>query len=318
MITKKLNKNLTFVLGLILLFVFSCSADKKRLTFAELRNEVDKIMSSIDKGLPTEEQAEKFNKSGKKALKIVKKWGRDLTNYNKDYIALKLNLLVSFGEDASETIKTLNQIAEDNKEDYKNYLLAVISVLSSRGLDYGLYEDLINGKNPYLNEEEAKKLSELLQGIQIGASNDPMEKIGNPMSEFQGHYKDTKGRDLKLTQYRGKALLVNFWASWCGACKKEMPNVIKTYNKYKDQGFEVLGISLDDKKSALDSYLKEKNITWRQFFDGKGWKNDIAQQYNISSIPATFLLDKKGIIRAVDLRGELLEKQIEKILKEEN
>lgn len=95
---------------------------------------------------------------------------------------------------------------------------------------------------------------------------------------------------------------------------RELPNVQKTYEKYHPKGFEIIGISLDEDEQKLKSFLKEKNIPWPQYFDGKGWENKLAMQYGIKSIPATFLLDGDGKIIAKDLRGEELEQAVAKAL----
>lgn len=126
---------------------------------------------------------------------------------------------------------------------------------------------------------------------------------------------DMNGKPLALADYKGKVVLIDFWATWCGPCFGELPNVIAAYEKYHAKGFEIIGISLDDNRGALESFLKEKNMTWAQHFDGQGWKNKLAKQYGISSIPATFLVDREGRIVATDLRGADLENQLAQMLR---
>jgi peroxiredoxin len=126
--------------------------------------------------------------------------------------------------------------------------------------------------------------------------------------------KDTTGKALSVATYKGKVLLLDFWATWCGPCVAELPNVLKTYEKHHGAGFEIIGVSLDNSKDKLDNFTKEKKMTWPQFFDGKGWQNKLAQQYGIRSIPATFLLDGNGVIIAKNLRGPDLEEAVAKAL----
>lgn len=128
--------------------------------------------------------------------------------------------------------------------------------------------------------------------------------------------KTINGKTISPEKYKGKVLLIDFWATWCGPCKAEMPNVKKVYQKYNPKGFEIVGISLDRSRQALDGYISQNNIPWPQYFDGKYWNNDVAQQYGVKSIPATYLIDKKGKIRYKSLRGHQLEKAVEKLLAE--
>jgi thiol-disulfide isomerase/thioredoxin len=124
------------------------------------------------------------------------------------------------------------------------------------------------------------------------------------------------GKDVDLTKMRGKVVLVDFWATWCAPCRAEVPNVVAAYKKYQAKGFEVVGISLDEDKDAMLAYLKEQGMTWPQHFDGKGWQNEVGSKYGIQSIPAMWLVDKKGMIRSTEARGEQLTALIEKLLAE--
>ena len=128
--------------------------------------------------------------------------------------------------------------------------------------------------------------------------------------------KDLDGQPLSLAQYKGKVVLLDFWATWCGPCRQEMPNVKRIYKKYNDQGFEIVGISLDSQLGQVQSYLKKNEVAWPQHFDGQGWKNGVAQKYKVSSIPATYLIDRQGKIRYKTLRGAALDKAVEQLINE--
>ena len=124
--------------------------------------------------------------------------------------------------------------------------------------------------------------------------------------------KDTSGKPLSIANYQGKVVLLDFWATWCGPCVHELPNVIKTYDTYHKQGFEIIGISLDKDQEKLASFTKEKNMPWVQYFDGLVWQNKLAVKYGVNSIPATYLLDGQGTIIGKDLRGEDLDQAVAK------
>ncbi|MBV8252065.1 MAG: AhpC/TSA family protein [Chitinophaga sp.] len=125
---------------------------------------------------------------------------------------------------------------------------------------------------------------------------------------------DVAGHPVSLSDFNGKYVLIDFWASWCGPCRGENPNVVKVYQQYKDKGFTVLGISLDQNKEAWQKAIEADKLTWTHVSDLKYWKNEVALQYGIRSIPANLLLDKEGKIIAKDLRGEALEKKLAELL----
>jgi thiol-disulfide isomerase/thioredoxin len=151
-------------------------------------------------------------------------------------------------------------------------------------------------------EEQQKAAEKLRESLVVGA--------GFP--DF--NEKDLAGKPLSVAGLKGKVVLIDFWATWCGPCRGEIPNVVAAYQKYHSQGFEVIGISLDDNRQKLLEYTKQMNMTWPQFFDGQGWGNKLAKKYGIDSIPATFLLDGNGKIIGADLRGDDLQAAVAKAL----
>jgi thiol-disulfide isomerase/thioredoxin len=120
---------------------------------------------------------------------------------------------------------------------------------------------------------------------------------------------DTSGKPLQLSSLKGKYVLVDFWASWCGPCRKENPNVVAAYQKYHDKGFEIVGVSLDTQKDAWMKAIAKDGLAWNHVSDLKGWQSGIVKQFGIHAVPTSFLLDKDGKVIANNLRGEaLLEK----------
>jgi len=113
------------------------------------------------------------------------------------------------------------------------------------------------------------------------------------------------GRHVDLASLRGKVVLIDFWATWCGPCVGEVPHVVEAYKKYQGQGFEIVGISLDQDKDALTAFTHDHGMTWPQYFDGKGWKNDISSGFGINSIPAMWLVDKHGMLATMNGRDDL-------------
>jgi thiol-disulfide isomerase/thioredoxin len=146
-------------------------------------------------------------------------------------------------------------------------------------------------------------------------------------------FSSADGRPVDLQRLRGKVVLVDFWATWCGPCKEEIPNVTRIYSAYHDKGFEVVGISLENSrvmptdtpekaeaklaaaKKVLLDFTANAGMTWPQYFDGKFWKNDIAKKYAINAIPAMFLLDQDGRVVSTNARGPKLESEVKRLLK---
>jgi len=122
------------------------------------------------------------------------------------------------------------------------------------------------------------------------------------------NFTSLQGEKFDLAKLKDKVVLIDFWATWCGPCIAELPNVQKAYADYHDKGFEIVGISLDRAadKEKLENFIKEKNMPWPQAYDGEGWGNAFAKKYGITSIPATFLIGKDGKIVETNLRGAAL------------
>ena len=146
----------------------------------------------------------------------------------------------------------------------------------------------------------------------LACSSHAEPAVGQPLDlKFQS----VDGKPVDIATLKGKVVLVDFWATWCGPCIGEIPHVKAAYEKLHSKGFEIIGISLDSDKAKLETFVKDKGMTWPQFFDGKGWKNEISTKFGIHSIPQMWLVDKKGNL--VDLKGRQgLEAKVEKLLAE--
>ncbi len=185
-----------------------------------------------------------------------------------------------------------------------------------------IYEGLEKqGSNNRYIFQKLAQVHEKLGNVEIAKAYhikfDPvLALIGKSVPDFSAT--DFDGKPISLRDYRGKVVLLDFWAVWCSPCIDEIPNIKKVYDTYKNAGFEVIGISLDHHKYEVRDYIKANNIPWRQIVSGKGWDSPVSRQYNIRSIPAPLLIDREGRLISHNARGADLERLVAEAVRDKS
>lgn len=227
--------------------------------------------------------------------------------------------------------QTLSSVGQPNQvqQAFSNRLLSQVPLgtRTHKAVLAGIMNGYIQGKNTVLfakygeeylklygnqNPNIAQTLIQQLTQVKAEVEKAESTAIGKVAPDFSQNQVD--GTPLNLSDLRGKVVLVDFWASWCGPCRRANPEVVALYNKYKDDNFEILGVSLDKNKGAWEKAIEMDKLTWYHVSDLKGWQNAVAKLYGVRSVPQTFLLDADGKIIAHNLKGPALEAAIRQAL----
>jgi len=238
----------------------------------------------------------------------------------------KLNAESKKGEELAKKIQETTD--ENEQQQYFAEMMTLNSTLTTMVQDF-VKENIGNKVGEFylmqfIQAFDEKQIKDLLASASP-EFKEAFERIMNPANaqkSFMGEkYIDVTGatpdgKNVSLSDYVGKnkVVLIDFWASWCGPCRVEMPNVVEAYAKYKSKGFEIVGISLDEEKEAWTQGIKDMNMSWIQMSDLKGWQSALSAPYGVTSIPFTLLVDQDGNVIAENLRGTALESKLEELL----
>jgi peroxiredoxin len=253
----------------------------------------------------------------------------------KDYLEYKMmiNQLVMLQQKMQADYNTAVQSGDVNAQqaiqaEYQNLNTQYLSGLKnfikthpkSPVSGYIIYTDMNNPGIPFTDVVEAlsyiDKSMENTKFIKL-ANKRIDEKKGTTVGFKATNFTQTTpdGKKVSLSDFKGKYVLIDFWASWCRPCRMENPNVVSAYNRFKDKGFTVLGVSMDSNRDPWIAAIKQDNLTWTHVSDLKGWGNEVGKLYNVTGIPQNFLIDKEGKIVAKDLRGAALDEKLAEIIK---
>jgi peroxiredoxin len=268
------------------------SASKAQITGSKINEEYKKLMAQLN---PFFEEAQKLEADDKSTSEATKNTEEYQTNLDK-----KRNQ-IQVGQKA-----VLKLFILSNPDSYLSLL--ALSSIGGPSPDAGELTTLYNSLSQRLKDTEtAKNLKKALDKLTITS-------VGAMAPDFAEA--DVNGQPVKLSSFRGKYVLIDFWASWCGPCRQENPNVVKIFNKFKEKNFTILGVSLDRESSKEDwiNAINNDGLSWTQVSDLKFWNSEAAVLYDVSAIPANFLIGPDGKIIAKNLRGRSLEHKLEELL----
>lgn len=264
---------------------------------------------------------EELDKVVEEAIQILTKFVEDYPDYDKSQdFRYELKGIYSFKGEHDKAINMLDEIiahapeADGKKAKIEEQVtvekIMIVEQKLKASYSKDLEEKLVKDIAEFNKKYPDSKAKSYLDGIQRTLTL----RIGSPILEYKT--KDVDGVAFSFAKYKGKVLLLDFWATWCAPCVHEMPNVIATYNKFHKKGFDIVGVSFDNDLKKMKEFIIKEKMPWRHIADGKGWNSEFGKYYNIRSIPSTYLIDRKGVIRYMNLRGKELEEAVDKLIKE--
>ncbi len=264
--------------------------------------------------------SETYTVKGSKDSELLKDLNALMMAPQKQMEGLKQRYMVASGSGQQDSIKAIEAAAAKiqgaSEKNFKAYIRknpeSIMSVYSTLTLinpeeNYAFADSMLTiYKKTQPNSKYTKALGDRLAKLGSVTVGSMAPDITLPTPD---------GGTQSLSSLKGKYVLIDFWASWCGPCRRENPNVVKMYNQYKDKGFEIFGVSFDQSKEKWVKAIADDKLTWPHVSDLKGWESAAGKLYNITAIPHTVLIDKEGKIIAKNLRGAALEAKLAEVLK---
>ena len=267
-----------------------------------------------DSTLKGSQQNERLTKINYEMEQARKRFAAKTANLTEADIAARADEL---SDEMNKMITTLTNRAINTFKEDRNSLIPV-AFAGYYFLDNGVeaYDELVKQQVVFANHPYLKKMRDEVEEATRPKDGEKMAFIGRQYTDLEMPDSDGKMHKISELVGEGKYVLVDFWASWCGPCRAEMPNVLEAYNRFHDKGFEVIGVSFDQKKEAWVKAIGQLQMPWLQISDLKGWECAAASIYKIDGIPDNILIDTQGKIIDRGLRGKALQTRLEKLIGE--